>query len=76
MLCYQCLCDSCINNVDTITSTQEERISSSPCFNCDECYWYGMDNNNLTKNQKSKCENYRITSYKAELKRNILKVIK
>ena len=73
MICNICLCNSCINNVNTITAIEEEIKECQPCFNCDDCYWYGMDNDKLTKNNKSECKSYRITSHNAKLKRNRFK---
>ncbi|AUM94732.1 TPA: hypothetical protein LA742_000391 [Clostridium botulinum] len=55
------VCKNCANNVNNQHSN-EGKIS---CFNCDECYYYGLDDNNLSKNVKFEYYNFQIPNCKA-----------
>lgn len=52
--CYKCLCDECLNNVDNMLI----RKGNIACLNCDECYYYGCDDNSKSKNVKHKCDDF------------------
>lgn len=39
--CYYCLCNSCINNAESVTITPDEIPDDwNPCFFCDMCRKY------------------------------------
>ena len=70
-ICYRCLCNICINNVDNLFP-DKQNIS---CFNCDDCYYYDLKDGK-SKNIKFECGNFTIAKYHAERKRIKLKLIK
>ncbi|WP_243129481.1 hypothetical protein [Clostridium sp. HBUAS56017] len=72
-ICNKCLCNKCVNNY---VESFFNNVLDTACFNCDECYYYGMDDDTLSKNVKFECNNFRIANCYAESKRNKLKLIK
>lgn len=82
-ICYRCLCGKCNKNCETHVSHMDEEeclALKEPCWNCDECYYYGMDNESLSKDiVKFECKNFEMTRYYIELrakrKRRSLKII-
>lgn len=83
-ICNRCLCSRCNKNCETHVShmNKEECLAlEEPCWNCDECYYYGMDNESLSKDiVRFECENFEMTTYFIELKakrrRRNLKIIR
>lgn len=82
-ICSRCYCSKCKYSVEIypFLSTQEyEEIKEDSCFNCDECYWYGMNNESLSRSiVKFQCDKFEISNYYAELeikrKRKSFKII-
>lgn len=74
--CCYCLCNSCINNVESLTVKIEEIPSDAyPCFICDECYMF--DGNDKNKNMSiSECDRYIIDNYHAIKNRMQIKIVK
>lgn len=63
----------CVNNVEYENEkmTKEELQKQEPCFNCDECYFYGMDDSNLSQHAvKFECENFKMLKYYVNLYAN------
>lgn len=71
-ICGRCCCDKCKYSVEIYPSLSEEEckgIRENSCFNCDECYYYGMDNKDLSKNVvKFKCDKFEMSNYYVEIK--------
>lgn len=68
-ICSMCCCDKCKYSVeiDPFLSTEECKTIKERCFNCDECYYYGMDNENLSRNKvKFKCDKFEMSNYYSE----------
>lgn len=53
-ICNKCLCNKCLNNVDNTFKTK----GNISCFNCDECYYYGLNDDTASKNIKYECNNF------------------
>ena len=74
LICNSCKCNKCTNNVDNEYYMEGDHS----CFNCDECYYYGMDNDSLSNNHKFQCEKFKISKVDIEriaiLKRKKLKL--
>lgn len=70
-ICDKCLCNRCKYSVEIYPFPSEEEckeINNNSCFNCDECYYYGMDNENLSRNKvKFKCNKFEMSNYYKEL---------
>ena len=43
ILCANCLCKYCTNNVEEVWSKVKPEEMQEPCFNCDECRIYSGD---------------------------------
>ncbi len=74
--CYCCLCDSCINNAESITVRPDEIPDGwEPCFFCDDCRKY---DNDTTKRdmEREKCIRYSIDNYHARQKRKKIRAVK
>lgn len=68
-ICSRCLCDKCKSNVESVHLSQEECLNQVSCFNCDECYFYGMDNERLSRHVvKFECRKYEMADYYVELR--------
>ncbi len=82
-ICYRCLCGKCKYSVEIYPFIDEKEckeVIDKSCFNCDECYYYGMDNENLSRNKiKFKCDRFEKSNYYSELearrKRSNFKII-
>lgn len=79
--CVGCLCNFCKNSVEIEPFLDEEECKKvHSCFNCDECFYYGMDNEKLIRKFTKKCEKFEMSKYYVELfakrKRNKFKIIK
>jgi hypothetical protein len=70
-ICSRCCCNKCKYSVEIYLSLSEEEckeIKEDSCFNCDECYYYGMDNKNLSRHViKFKCDKFQMSNYYSEL---------
>lgn len=83
-ICYRCRCMKCKYNVEIfpILSREEcKTIGDKSCFNCDECYYFGMDDESLNMDKvRFHCDKFKMSSYwvdvKAKLRRMKFKVIK
>lgn len=62
--CYYCLCNSCVNNAESITITPEELPHDwKPCFFCDSCRKFdGESSQNM---EREECTKYAIDNYHA-----------
>lgn len=71
MICYECKCSKCMKNCETHvsnTTMEEARTLKEPCWNCDECYYYGMDDETLNKNTvKFECDEFKMSKYYIDL---------
>mgnify|MGYP001559687348 FL=1 len=82
-ICDRCLCNKCKYSVEIYpipTAEECEEIKDKCCFNCDECFWYGMDNESLSRYKvKFECDKFEKSNYYVELearrKRKSFKVI-
>lgn len=62
--CYYCLCNSCVNNAESITVTLDEVGDNyEPCYLCDDCKFYDDKNNNSM--EIGVCNKYLIDNYHA-----------
>lgn len=70
-ICNRCLCSKCNKNCETHISHMSEEeclLQKEPCWNCDECYFYGMDDETLSKNiVKFECNKFEMTKYFMDL---------
>lgn len=66
LICDSCKCNRCTNNVDN----EHYMEGDFSCFNCDECYYYGMDDDSLSNNHKSECQKLKIS--KSDIERKAL----
>lgn len=47
---------------------EEARTFEEPCWNCDECYFYGMDDPKLSQNiVRFECNDFKMSKYYLEL---------
>lgn len=81
-ICDRCLCSKCKNNCETHIPklSYKECLNQVPCWNCDKCYYYGMDNENLSRNiVKFQCDKFEMSDYYKELevkrKRKSFKIV-
>lgn len=82
-ICYRCCCSKCKYSVEIypcLSDKECEEIKDDSCFNCDECYYYGMDNERLSRNiVKFECDKFEMSNYYTELevkrKRKSFKII-
>lgn len=68
-ICSRCCCNECKLSVEIypFLSKEECKEVKEGCFNCDECYYYGMDNESLSRNKiKFQCDKFEISNYYAE----------
>lgn len=74
--CYYCLCDSCINNAESITARPDEIPDGwEPCFFCDDCRKY--DGDAIKRDmEREKCIRYSIDNYHAEQNRKKIKIMR
>lgn len=73
-ICDKCLCNKCIYSVEIyppLTTEEKELVrAEESCWNCDDCYYYGMDNESLSKNTvKFKCSKFKKADYYTEKER-------
>ncbi|AIY78877.1 hypothetical protein U728_761 [Clostridium botulinum 202F] len=83
-ICDKCLCSKCMKNCETHvsnTTVEEAKTLDEPCWNCDECYFYGMDASTLSQRiVRFKCDEFKMSKYYIDLyarkQRRKLKIIK
>lgn len=68
---YYCLCRMCKYSVELDICAYDEKekktIGDEACFNCDNCFYYGL-NENLSKNIfKFHCDKFEMSKYYVEL---------
>lgn len=70
-ICDICLCGKCNKNCETHVShmnREECLLLKEPCWNCDECYYYGMDDETLNRNiVRFECDKFEMTKYFIDL---------
>ncbi len=70
-ICNRCCCNKCKYSVEIypFLSVEEcKEVKDGSCLNCDECYYYGMDNESLSRNIiKFNCNKFKISNYYSEL---------
>ena len=72
--CYYCLCNSCVNNAESITVTLDEIVDNyGPCYLCDDCKFYDDKNNKIMETEV--CHKYLIDNYHALRKRKKFKIV-
>lgn len=73
-ICGECLCDKCLYNVNIHPYPSEEEIEvlkqEESCFNCDDCFYYGMDQEELEDLVKFKCKRFKKLGHYVELEAN------
>ncbi len=83
-ICGRCLCSKCKYNAESRYFSENEMKAAwtqyELCFNCDDCFYYGMDDDSLSKNiVRFECERFEMLDYYAELeakrKRKSFKII-
>ena len=76
-ICYRCCCNRCKYSVEIhpfLDTDERKEIKNDSCFNCDECYYYGMDNENLSKSAvKFECDKFKMSNYYLELEARIIR---
>ena len=73
--CYYCLCNSCINNAESLTVNPEEvPYDWHPCFFCDICN--NFDGESPENMEREECEEYMIDDYHARKNREKLRVVR
>lgn len=70
-ICNKCICRKCMKNCEinvSNTTIEEARTLDEPCWNCDECYFYGMDDETLNKNiVRFECDEFKMSKYYIDL---------
>lgn len=73
--CYYCLCNSCINNAESITITPDELpYDWKPCFFCDICRNFDGESSKVM--EKTECSEYVIDNYHAAQNRKNLRIVR
>lgn len=73
--CYYCLCNSCINNAESITICPDEvPYDWKPCFFCDACRRF--DEKCSKDMERVQCERYVIDNYHAQQSRKRFKIVR
>lgn len=82
-ICDRCLCNQCNKSCEAsiFLMTKEEWKQQETCWNCDECYFYGMDDPKLSQNVvKFECKKFKMMNYYVDLnarkQRIKLKIVK
>ncbi|WP_326511365.1 hypothetical protein [Clostridium intestinale] len=82
-ICYMCCCHRCRLSVEIDPNLKQEecdKVGDRSCWNCDECYYYGMDDNSLSMHVvKFNCDKFEMSDYyterEAERRRRKFKMI-
>ena len=76
--CYYCLCNSCINNAESITvNPDKDKFPEDweACFFCDDCKIF--DGDGAKKNMEREwCSRYEIDNYHAKANRKKFRIVK
>lgn len=73
--CYYCLCNSCINNAESVTVTPDELSDDwRPCFFCDICRNFDEESPDVM--ERIECSEYVIDNYHAALNRKKLRIVR
>lgn len=73
--CYYCLCNSCINNAESITVTPDELPDDwRSCFFCDICR--NFDGESPEVMERTECSEYVIDNYHAAQNRKKLRIVR
>lgn len=82
-ICDSCLCNQCNKSCEAsiFLMSKEEWKQQETCWNCDECYFYGMDDPKLSQNVvKFECKKFKMMNYYVDLnarkQRIKLKIVK
>lgn len=62
-ICSKWLCNMCTNSCEAELGkiTKKKLKQQETCFNCDECYFYGMDDPTLSQTVvKFECSNFKM----------------
>lgn len=70
-ICHRCCCNRCKYNVEIypfLSDEEYKEIKDDSCWNCDDCYYYGMDNESLSRNMvRFQCNKFKMSYYYAEI---------
>lgn len=73
--CYYCLCNSCINNAESMTITSDELpYDWKPCFFCDICR--NFDGESPENMEREECSEYVVDNYHAVQNRKKLRIVR
>lgn len=73
--CYYCLCNSCVNNAESITISPKELPDDwNPCFFCDICS--NFDEKGFRNMEKSDCRRYVIDDYHVRKNRKKFRIVR
>lgn len=68
ILCANCLCQYCANNMDELWKKVKPEEVQKPCYNCEECYtWSGECRHR--QQVKEDCNDFILSNYGAERNR-------
>lgn len=78
-ICNKCLCDKCIYSVNIRPYPTKEELeiirSQESCFNCEECFYYGMDDEKLSKDiVKFKCSRFKKANHYIEKEKQYIEL--
>ena len=73
--CYYCLCNSCVNNAESlIVNPEEVPYDWQPCFFCDICN--NFDGKSPENMERESCEKYMIDNYHARQNRKKIRIVR
>ena len=75
ILCANCLCQYCTNNVEEVWGKVKPEEMQEPCFNCDECRIFSGDCQ-FRNQQQEECGNFVMSDHGASRNRKKIKLIK
>lgn len=75
LLCVNCVCQYCVNNVEEVWDKVHSDEVIEPCFNCDECHVFTGENR-LQRRSKEYCDKFVLSDYGAARNRKCIKLIK
>lgn len=78
-ICNKCLCDKCIYSVNIYSYPTKEELeiikSEDSCWNCEECYYYGMDDEKLSEDiVKFKCNRFKKANHYIEKEKHYIEL--
>lgn len=82
-ICHRCRCNRCRYSVAIyphLDKEEREKLKGS-CWNCEDCYYYGMDDEKLSQDiVRFECNQFEMSNHYMELiarrRRNNFKIIK